>query len=386
MESFTGKGVRVFAEKIIRVFAVLSVFAVLLKDYAADPGSAVFLACFALLLLINDYARSRYLSVAGTLWSFSFVLSNLCAGFLLWKVYCTGTQLYIIILLVELIVGMRKVPVPLLLLHMGIFSASLAAGHTAIKYIITSYAIMFVIVYLFRNAMIEKARTQVLNQELEKANLALKQYSVTVRELTLSKERTRIAQELHDSLGHYLTALNMHLEFAHKAVDLETDKIRSVVGQSYQLSRECMVQLRQAVLLLNEEQHVQELSLQRQLLNLFAHFQAAGQTRFELNMDEDIEAVNFEIKDCIYKTVQESITNGIKHGKATLFSLAIHKNPRQISLLIANNGTGCREVIKSNGIQGIEQRIHALGGTVQFDSNQDSGFKVQANIPKMVDF
>lgn len=103
-------------------------------------------------------------------------------------------------------------------------------------------------------------------------------------------------------------------------------------------------------------------------------------------MDEDIEAVNFEIKDCIYKTVQESITNGIKHGKATLFSLAIHKSPRQISLLIANNGTGCREVIKSNGIQGIEQRIHALGGTVQFDSNQDSGFKVQANIPKMVDF
>lgn len=135
---------------------------------------------------------------------------------------------------------------------------------------------MFTIVYLFRNAMIDKTRTQVLNQELEKANLALKQYSVTVRELTLSKERTRIAQELHDSLGHYLTALNMHLEFAHKAVDLETDKIRSVVGQSYQLSRECMVQLRQAVLLLNEEQHVQELSLRRQLLNLFAHFKRPG--------------------------------------------------------------------------------------------------------------
>ncbi|MCE3203198.1 sensor histidine kinase [Paenibacillus sonchi] len=385
MKDLYTAGNRMLVQKMLKGFSLFSIFTTILQDYPGDTQSILFLTLIAVLLLVNDFTRVKFQNQTKALWYVSFILSNLLAGFLLFKVYCIGTQIYIIILLVEIIVSTHKIPVYVLCLHFSIFTASLIADHTTLRDILSSYLIIISIVYLFRNVLIEKARTQELNQELQIANTTLQEYSNKIQELTISQERTRIAQELHDSLGHYLIALNMNLEYASTIVDVETDKAKLAIHKSQQLSKECIVNLRKTVVLLGDERASKELL--QSLHEIFDNFLETNKIQFELNMDEDIEYVDSDIKNCIYKTVQESITNGIKHGQATHFSIAIHKYSDHISLLVHNNGADCKEIIKSKGIQGIENRILALGGKVVFYSGESSGFRVEANIPKItVDF
>ncbi|MBY9080313.1 sensor histidine kinase [Paenibacillus sp. HN-1] len=376
---------RMLVQRIIIAFSFFSILATILDDYSADFPSMLLLGFLAVLSVVNDFTRGKFMKHTRVLWNVSFIFSNILAGLLLFKVYCIGAEIYIIMLLIEIMVSARTIPVYLLCLHFSVFTASLIAGHATLKEILSSYLIIISIVYLFRNVLIEKARTQALNQELQHANATLQEYSDQIQELTLSQERTRIAQELHDSLGHYLIALNMNLEYAGSIVEVEPDKAKLAIDKSRQLSKECIADLRKTVVLLSEERASR--ALLQSLHEIFGNFRETNRIQFELNMDEDIEDVDSEIKACIYKTVQESITNGIKHGEATSFSIDIHKYADHISLLIHNNGADCREIIKSKGVQGIEDRIKALGGKVVFYSGESSGFSVEASIPKIaVDF
>ncbi|WP_019908451.1 sensor histidine kinase [Paenibacillus sp. HW567] len=372
---------RMVVQKIIKGFSMFSIFTTILGKYSEDSQAIVFLSLVAVLLLGNDFIRGKFQNQSKVLWYVSFIVANILAGFLLFKVYCIGSQIYIIILLVEIIVSTKKIPMYVLCLHFAIFTVSLIADHTTLKDILSSYLIIIAIVYLFRNVLIEKARTQELNQELLIANTTLQEYSDKIQELTISKERTRIAQELHDSLGHYLIALNMNLEYASTIVDVEPGKAKLALNKSHELTKECIIDLRKTVALLAEDQSSKKLL--QSLHEIFDNFLETNKIQFELNMDVDIEYVDSDIKNCIYKTVQESITNGIKHGEATHFSIEIHKLSDQISVLIHNNGAACTEIIKSKGIQGMEKRITALGGTVDFCSSISSGFRVEASIPKI---
>ncbi|ETT36334.1 sensory transduction protein kinase [Paenibacillus sp. FSL R7-269] len=376
-------GNKMVIQKVIMGFSLFSMFTTLLHKYSGDEQIILFLTVVIFIFFVNDFTRERYQKHTSMMWIVSFIFSNVLAGFLLFKIYCIGTQIYIIILLVEIIVSTHKIPIYILGLHFTIFAASLIADHTTLRDILSSYLIIISIVYLFRNGVLEKSRTQELNQELQLANNKLHEYSHKIQELTISKERTRIAQELHDSLGHYLVALNMNLEYASTVVNIEPDKARSAINKAHQLSKECIVDLRKTVVLLSEERLSKE--LEQSLSEMFNNFTGTDKIQFELDMDQEIEYTDSDIKNCIYKTVQESITNGIKHGKATRFSIAIYKYSDHISLLIHNNGTGSKEIIKSKGIQGIEERILALGGSVFFHSNNSSGFNVEASIPRIAD-
>jgi signal transduction histidine kinase len=278
-------------------------------------------------------------------------------------------------------VNTKKIPIYFISINFVVFTTSLLASHTLLEDILPSYFIIFAVVYLFRNVTIEKAKTQELNQELQIANATLQAYSEKMEELTISKERTRIAQQLHDSIGHYLIALNMNLEYANTIVDKEPSKAKLAINKSHDITKECMLDLRKTVALLAEEHSSK--NLQQALQEIFDNFCETNQIKFELDMDAAIEQVDSDIKNCIYKTVQECITNGIKHGKATYFSIKIHALPQQISILTYNNGVSCEEIVRSKGLQGIEDRIVALGGQVNFESSQLSGFTVKASVPRV---
>jgi signal transduction histidine kinase len=369
-------------KKVFQAFSLFSIVFTIFLKYSSDAQVIIFLIFIMLLMVGNDLVRARFqqhqLKVT---WSISFIVSNLLAGFLLYKAYSIGSQIYIIILLVEIMVNTKKIPIYFISLNFIIFTTSLLATHTLIEDILPSYFIIFAVVYLFRNVLIEKAKTQELNQELQIANATLQTYSEKMEELTISKERTRIAQQLHDSLGHYLIALNMNLEYANTIVDVEPSKAKLALNKSHDITKECMVDLRKTVALLAEERSSK--NLQQALHEIFDNFCQTNQIKFELDMDEAMEQVDSDIKNCIYKTVQECITNGIKHGKATYFSIKIHALAHQISFGIYNNGDGCETMIKSKGILGIEERIEALGGRVDFNSSDRQGFRVEAIIPQI---
>lgn len=213
------------------------------------------------------------------------------------------------------------------------------------------YGGMLLIVYLSHSVRNEREETKKLNEELKESNIKLQEYSLKVEELSVAKERERVAQELHDSLGHSLMALTMHLEFAEKIFAVDPKKAKEVISKSKKISRDSTASLRMAVNTLKEERNIEDLS--DAINELIDSFRMLGNIKINFAMHKHWEAVNPDIKLCIYKTIRESLTNGIKHGKATVFDIVVGTHKNRVKFNISDNGTGCDTVIKSNGLKGI---------------------------------
>lgn len=162
------------------------------------------------LLLTNDVIRNIFIFRKNVFWYyFSFTASNILLGVLLFRYMCFGVKLYYVLLLLELAILNKKLPIPFVVLNFSIFALVLGIKSVNIIDILFSHSIIFLIIYIFRNILIEKDYVEYLNKELQNKNLILE-------ELTINKERTRIAQELQDTIGHSLMALSMKLEYAEK--------------------------------------------------------------------------------------------------------------------------------------------------------------------------
>ncbi|MEC0599881.1 sensor histidine kinase [Bacillus spizizenii] len=382
MKNVSAISTRVLIEKLIKLFSLYSIITSIPKMHSLSIVEMFFLLTLTLLLIVNDHIRLKYFSSGKPIIYFTLLfMSIIMSGIILGGINCIGSQIYITLLLIEMIVTTRKIPWVIVSMHFITFFTALTYSGTHTKDIILSYLVIMSIIYLFRNNLLEKAKIETLNKELQEANHTLKQYSQQIQKLTISKERTRIAQELHDSLGHYLIALTMNLEFAVKVVDKNPKQVKQVISKSHDLSKECILKLRKAVTLLNDD--IPQTELLKSINEIFENFRETNKITFDLEMDSRVESADPDIKNCLYKTVQEAITNGIKHGNATYFSIKISRDSDKISIKIRDNGSGCSEIVKSNGLKGIENRIAALGGKVDFFSGNHSGFTIKAYISEI---
>lgn len=385
MNFFSSAEERRITLRVVQVIAFLTILDKILKYSNENMYMKGLLLMLALILAVSNIIRSKVFENNKAFgYFFSYVISNLIIGYFTYKIQCMGTEVYNVMLLIELIVFCENIPIPFILSNFIIYyiAKGVDIGLTKIntfESIAASYFMPLILVYFFRNIIFEKGKTEKLNKELESANQTLKEYSTKLEELTVAKERTRIAQEIHDSIGHSLTALSMNLEFAENAISINPEKAKEVVRKAYNITKDCMVNLRKAVSMLKETSSLE--NLRKAINEIFKNFEVTNKIRFILEMEEEVETVKPEIKYCIYKTVREAITNGIKHGHATFFTIEILKNSREVILQVTNNGLECDNITKSNGIIGIENRINALSGTVDFYSEKGSGFTIKANIP-----
>lgn len=240
--------------------------------------------------------------------------------------------------------------------------------------IVGSMVLFFYILvfYTIKALRVEKRKVEKLNKELESSYEQLMKQSEKIEELTISKERNRLAGEIHDILGHNLVALNMNLDVAEKILKTDFDKGEELIKNSKNLAKKSMESLRRAVYALKEEH---SLGLAEKLKTIAGNIQAAGEIRVILDIDEEIEKIPNQDKDVIYTTIKESITNSIKHGKCNQINIDIEVEGGDSKIIVKDNGIGCLELVKGNGLIGIENRISELGGQVVYDVRE--GFKLE---------
>lgn len=239
-----------------------------------------------------------------------------------------------------------------------------------------SYFSYFIIVMLIKKVRKNKKNIYILNQELEEQNLKLKEYSKKIEELTISKERNRVAQELHDSLGHYLMAISMHIDVLDKTLDISPEKSKNILSKTKIIVDNSIDELRSTVYSLKKN----NINIISSVNSLTENLSISNNISFNVNISNDIENVSLLIKDALYKTVKESITNGIKHGKASQFIIDLFIKDNIIYLSILNNGIKPNNIIKSNGLNGMEDRLKVLNGKLNVENTLD-GFKVSCTIP-----
>ncbi|MDQ7094651.1 sensor histidine kinase [Desulfosporosinus sp. PR] len=297
-----------------------------------------------------------------------------------------GTDIYLIFIITEVLTLKDRMMKPFLILYALLYLAVTVLytilEHGSISAMLSNiifYSALIFILFLMRNRRLEREEIRKLNVDLQASNTKLREYSMKVEELTIERERAKMAQELHDSLGHSLMALTMHLDFAQKAFATKPEKVKEILAKADEIAKTAIQELRSAVSVLKEERNINDLS--ESVRELADNFKMLGNIKINVDQDQELEALNPELKNCIYKTIREGLTNGIRHGGATDFQIAVKAENDNVTITVQDNGRGSAAIIESNGLRGIRARIEALGGTVHFISAPEPGFAIQTMIP-----
>lgn len=370
-----------------KLLALLSVLYALVRQRGDLPAGFVLPIILCLLTIGIELIKfSRLLSPAR--WSEATTAAGLILAGALGCLAPSGDiTLYTLLLLIELMILYPGWPVGLLLLHATAYALPwlLWPGRESWGSLAGNYAVSGIIGYLFHNIIEEKRKTEQLNAELEDANLRLKAYASAAEELAVSRERNRIAQELHDSIGHTLVALNMNLEYAGQMVQRDPARSAEVIAKARTLTGSGLVHLRKAVERLRPEQEeALGRTFARRLGLLFGDYGSGsrGGIVFELTLNEAMEAEDTRIKECVFNTVREAVANGVRHGAATEFAVSISLEAEEWTIIIRNNGRVEEPgtVEDGDGLRGIRERAAALGGRIGI-RGMEKGFEVDMRLP-----
>lgn len=222
-----------------------------------------------------------------------------------------------------------------------------------------------------------KLKMEALNEELKEKNLRLEEYSKKVEELTKINERNRIAGEIHDSLGHSLSALRMQLEFTKNIITTKPEKAKDIVVKCEEIVRTSIHELRTAVYELRDD----NVGFIDSVNNLIRNIKTTDQIEIDFSYNNEFTNCKKDMKDFLYRTIQEGITNSIKHGKATVIKIVLEYSVEKgIELVIEDNGKGVSDISENQGLKSIKKRAEAFDGTVEFYSEIEKGFVIKACI------
>jgi signal transduction histidine kinase len=210
-----------------------------------------------------------------------------------------------------------------------------------------------------------KERANQLNRELLATQKLLRQASTQA-------ERVRIAQNIHDLLGHHLTALSINLQVASRITQGEAkEKIETCHG----LAKLLLSDVREAVSEIREKSDVE---LKDTLMALFDNL---PRLKIQLHFDDNLNINEVNTADTIIKCVQESVTNTLKHSTADVVVLQVNKAKQGISVNINDNGKLIKHFDMGNGLKGMVERLSLIGGHVNF-THDNKGFRTSISIPQ----
>lgn len=245
-----------------------------------------------------------------------------------------------------------------------------------IDLLMTSVIFLFYgfLLYAYRDINKEKRKVDQLHKELERSYKKLQEQSEEIEQLSISKERNRLAGEIHDNLGHNLVALNMNLDVTEKMINKDMDKAKDLIHKAQRITKESIEDLRKAVYALREEKIR---TLKDSIDRLVDNIQITGKVKVKLDFDDKAEDLPPEYKDIIFISIKESITNSIKHSNANKINIDIKYDGCKLMVSTQDNGIGCSQLIKGNGLLGIEDRVTRLGGKVDYDFKGKDGFEIK---------
>lgn len=240
-------------------------------------------------------------------------------------------------------------------------------------------------IILMRNQMKENARIGFLNLQLQTANMRLKEmneqlqdYAEMSEKMAETRERNRIAREIHDTLGHTMTGLSAGIDACIAMIDFSVDATKEQLNKISQVARQGIKDIRRSVNKLRPDA-LEHSGLREALEKMIEETMQVSDVKIDYECQVDTLKFNQDEEDMIYRVVQESITNAIRHGEAKYIEVRLWKENKWLNLVIKDNGIGCEEIHTGFGLIHIEERIKMLQGTVEYDGSD--GFKVTARIP-----
>ncbi len=237
---------------------------------------------------------------------------------------------------------------------------------------------VFYLVLVIKNSHEEHERTRLLNEKLEEANQRLRAYAIEVAQMAETRERNRLAREIHDTLGHALTGIAAGLDACLMTLEIAPEVTKNQLNKIRDAAKKGITDVRRSVKKLRPDD-LERLPFQEALKEMTRDYSASSGMEITFEVLKWAENLRSDQEDVIYRVIQESITNAKRHGQATKVKIRISGDEQRLLIKISDNGCGCASVKAGFGLRHMRERLKLLHGTINYWN--DGGFTVEAMIP-----
>ena len=243
------------------------------------------------------------------------------------------------------------------------------------KNLVDVFSLIVFIITLLNYIIYSTNEKRNIEEELrmaDKVNADLKSYVTLAEENAELRERKRISREIHDTLGHALTGIAAGIDAVMVLIDIDKDGAKKQLENISKVVREGIIDVRNSLNKLRPEA-LKEGTLQGSLEKMIQNYTDVSKINVKLCYqwgDADFEKTT---EDVIFRTIEESITNSLRHGHAKNVSVILSQDESNYRVVIQDDGTGASEFKYGFGLTQMSERIAIIGGKVSYDGKD--GFK-----------
>lgn len=216
-------------------------------------------------------------------------------------------------------------------------------------------------------------RERLAREALGAAHAELLATRALMAEHSRASERLRISRDLHDALGHHLTALSLQLDVASHLAD---GRAVQHVRQAHAITRLLLADVRDVVGQLRESRPRDLAQAVRALVSA-----PAGPLAIHLDAPESLPTEDEAHAQAVLRCVQEIVTNATRHGQARHLWITVVTGPEGLTLHARDDGQGAARVAWGHGLTGMRERFEALAGRIEVDAHPGHGFEVRGFLP-----
>jgi signal transduction histidine kinase len=209
-------------------------------------------------------------------------------------------------------------------------------------------------------------------KSLAEANAELRMTTELLEISSRTSERLRIARDLHDLIGHHLTALSLNLEVASH---LSSGEAKEHVEKSKAIAKQLLVDVREVVSRLRNDEPIDLTASLESLRDVMVA------PSLHLDFPPELAVADANVAQVALRTVQEIVTNAVRHSGARNLWLKLATADRALSIDARDDGTGVDNIRFGNGLLGLRERVEQIRGTFEVTSMRGRGFSVHVTLP-----
>jgi signal transduction histidine kinase len=291
-------------------------------------------------------------------------------------------------------IPIRKWPIPLLAIIVlagagaGLIEDISAANRGSIIGFVFSMALWIGTAVFISMLFRERFQREHLIAELRNTRDELAQYALQAEELAALRERTRLAREMHDSLGHALVVVNVKLEAAQRLYAVDAGRGATELEATRALVRATMADLRRSLADLRAplpDHH----DLPAALARLADEVRARSSLEVTCSAASDLHPASTQLApeatESLWRVAREALANVERHAAASCAALTLERQNGTLILRVTDDGSGVAlaDIARPGhyGITGMRERVEALGGTLRIAARPQGGTVVEARVP-----
>lgn len=242
-----------------------------------------------------------------------------------------------------------------------------------------NFVLFFVFMYLLIQKEVQNSKQiRAMYDEVSLLNKQLEEYAVLQEKMGETKERNRLAREIHDTLGHTLTGLSVGIDAAVMLLNVNNEAVLKQLNLLSQTARRGLDDVRRSVEKLRPDA-LERYSLEEAIRNMILDFEKISTIKITLAWHLTDRDLGADIDEFVYRAIQESITNAVRYGKPNNIYVSIVKMNNTLVLIIEDDGMGCENIKFGFGLYHMKERVNHLHGDIRIIS--EDGFSVIINIP-----